>query len=146
MKLIPVSFAVALGLLVIAPAVATADSLGTQGYVDSVTLHDSWSDQYSTVHGEVVIREGQDANANKRTYKWGGSICQNQAISSSNARAARHGQQGQPRHHAALEVGDGEHALHRRLHGQRPARRGRALARPCVPRRRARRALLVAAT
>ncbi|MCA9691177.1 MAG: hypothetical protein KC636_16355 [Myxococcales bacterium] len=87
MKLIPVSFAVALGLLVIAPAVATADSLGTQGYVDSVTLHDSWSDQYSTVHGEVVIREGQDANANKRTYKWGGSICQNQAISSSNARA-----------------------------------------------------------
>ncbi|MDC0721860.1 hypothetical protein [Nannocystis bainbridge] len=62
-----------------APATTFADSSGSLGTVDSVTLYESSSDDYAMANGVVSVRE---KTGTKRDYKWGGSLCPGRNVSS----------------------------------------------------------------
>ncbi|MDC0674581.1 hypothetical protein [Nannocystis radixulma] len=60
------------------PAISYADSAGTVGNVEAVTLHEPGSDNYGMFNGSVTIKE---KTGQKRDYKWGGSLCPGREIS-----------------------------------------------------------------
>lgn len=62
----------------LAPATSFADSSGTTGTVDSVTVYESSSDDYAMVNGVLTVRE---KTGTKRDYKWGGSLCPGRNVS-----------------------------------------------------------------
>ncbi|MFZ6183422.1 hypothetical protein [Nannocystis pusilla] len=60
------------------PAAAFADSNGTVGNVEAVTLYESSSDNHAMFNGSVSIKE---KTGQKRDYKWGGSLCPGRELS-----------------------------------------------------------------
>jgi hypothetical protein len=60
------------------PALAFADSSGTVGNVEAVTLYETSSDNHAMFNGSVTIKEKTGA---KREYKWGGSLCPGRELS-----------------------------------------------------------------
>lgn len=65
-------------LIVSAPATTFADSSGSIGNVDSVTVFESSSDDYAMANGVLSVRE---KSGTKRDYKWGGSLCPGRNVS-----------------------------------------------------------------
>jgi hypothetical protein len=60
------------------PAVASADSNGTAGNVEAVTVYETSSDNHAMFNGSVTIK---DRTGQKRDYKWGGSLCPGRELS-----------------------------------------------------------------
>ncbi|MFY0538356.1 hypothetical protein [Nannocystis pusilla] len=65
-------------MIVSAPATTFADSAGSIGNVDSVTVYESSSDDYAMANGVLSVRE---KSGTKRDYKWGGSLCPGRNVS-----------------------------------------------------------------
>lgn len=65
-------------MIVSAPATTFADSSGSIGNVDSVTVFESSSDDYAMANGVLSVRE---KSGTKRDYKWGGSLCPGRNVS-----------------------------------------------------------------
>lgn len=63
---------------VLVPSTTFADSLGSIGAVDAVTVYESSSDDYAMQNGVLTVRE---KTGTLRTYKWGGSFCPNRSLS-----------------------------------------------------------------
>jgi hypothetical protein len=78
MSLRPRLFVFAALMTALAPATSFADSNGLYGSVDSVTVHESSSDNYAMVNGVLSVRE---KSGTKRDYKWGGSLCPGRNVS-----------------------------------------------------------------
>lgn len=74
----PRLFVLAALMTALAPATSFADSNGLYGAVDSVTVHESSSDNYAMVNGVLTVRE---KSGTKRDYKWGGSLCPGRNVS-----------------------------------------------------------------
>lgn len=65
-------------MIVSAPATTFADSAGSIGNVDAVTVYESSSDDYAMANGVLSVRE---KSGTKRDYKWGGSLCPGRNVS-----------------------------------------------------------------
>lgn len=65
---------------VMLPATVFADSTGTAGNVDAVTIYETSSDNYAMSNGSVTLKE---KSGTKREYKWGGSLCPGREVSAS---------------------------------------------------------------
>ncbi|WAS98113.1 hypothetical protein [Nannocystis punicea] len=63
---------------VMLPAVALADSAGSAGNVEALTVYESSSDNHAMFNGAVTIKE---RTGQKRDYKWGGSLCPGRDLS-----------------------------------------------------------------
>lgn len=61
---------------------AAADSPGNAGYVQDIVINGATSDRYLSYTGSVLLQEGDDANAIKREYKWGGTVCSGHTVTS----------------------------------------------------------------
>jgi hypothetical protein len=71
---------VALAAVVLVPAVAYADVDGGKGTVASVTVNESYADDYAIERGNVTINEGSTT----RKYQWGGTACNGKNLSDEN--------------------------------------------------------------
>lgn len=60
------------------PATALADSNGSTGNVDGLTVYERSSDNYAMANGVLTVKE---KNGGKRDYKWGGSLCPGRELS-----------------------------------------------------------------
>jgi hypothetical protein len=72
-----------LSALVLAPAVAAADSKGSPGRVASVDVNTAGSDDFSKFRGEVAIRAGSKKVQKMKVerYRFGGSTCPGKDLS-----------------------------------------------------------------
>ncbi len=70
----------ALAAVVLVPAVAYADADGLKGTVASVTVNETYADDYSAERGNLIVNEGSVA----RKYQWGGTACNGKNLSEAN--------------------------------------------------------------
>lgn len=68
-----------LGSMAIGSGSARADTVGSAGALESLTLYSSSSTEYENRHGELVVREAGNI---ARTYYFGGSRCAYQTLAS----------------------------------------------------------------
>lgn len=72
------SFLVAAMAAAFVPSTTFADSSGSQGTVDALTVFESSSDDYASNNGILTLKE---ESGTKRDYKWGGSLCPGRTVS-----------------------------------------------------------------
>jgi hypothetical protein len=82
MSIRPCLSLVAVLMMALVPATTFADSLGTIGSVESVTVYESGASEYGAANGLLTVKE-DNANNTKRDYKWGGSLCPGYNLSTS---------------------------------------------------------------
>lgn len=78
MSLRTLSFLVSAMAAAFIPSTTFADSQGSQGSVDSLSVYESSSDDYAMNNGILTIKE---EGGTKRDYKWGGSWCPGRTVS-----------------------------------------------------------------
>lgn len=80
MSLRPRLSLVAVLLTALVPATTYADSTGSSGVVEELSVYESGSDNYAMANGVLSVKESSGA---KREYKWGGSLCAGRNVSAS---------------------------------------------------------------
>lgn len=76
-RLVHVTLLSVLTTLWLPGAAEAAESTGNPGYVSDLVLNSSSSEHFGEYQGSVFLQEGDVANALKREYRWGGTVCGN---------------------------------------------------------------------